>query len=63
MTGTRDLRQDVAAFENGTLEPMAVLGMFQFLIDTGVVWKMPGDYPRNAAMMIALGLCEAPPDS
>ena len=34
-----------------------IIEAFQYLIDTGVVWKLQGYYGRTAGRMIELGLC------
>ncbi len=34
-----------------------VIDAFQFLINSGVVWKLQGFYGRNAAALLEQGLC------
>lgn len=36
-----------------------VIEAWQFLIDTGVVWKLQGFYGRTAARLIEEGVCNA----
>jgi hypothetical protein len=49
------------AWERGQLEgdddTETVVELFQELIDDGVVWSMPGYYPRMARMLIERGHC------
>lgn len=49
------------AWEAGQLEgdedTETVIELFQELINEGVVWSMPGYYPRMAKMLIERGHC------
>lgn len=46
-------------YESGALTDDEVIGGFQSLIDTGVVWSLQGHYGRTATYLIDHGYCKA----
>lgn len=44
-------------YEAGVLSEEEVIGGFQQLIDSGIVWSLQGSYGRTAATLIDAGLC------
>jgi hypothetical protein len=52
-----DLVDSVMAWENGELDQEGTIDLFQYLIDTGLVWKVQGIYGRFAADLIDSGWC------
>jgi hypothetical protein len=47
------------AWTNEELEHDEVIEMFQYLIDTGMAWKLEGHIGRTAARLIEAGECHA----
>jgi hypothetical protein len=47
----------VIKYENGDLNRDQVVDGFQYLIDTGIVWRLQGSYGRMAKSMIEAGYC------
>lgn len=56
---TYELLRKLIAWEKGELDDdeESVIELFQQLIDEGIVWEMPGYYPRMAKMLIERGHC------
>lgn len=56
---TNEMLRKLMAWERGELDDDTdtVIELFQVLIDEGIVWKMPGYYPRMARMLIERGHC------
>lgn len=52
-----DLTGNIQRYEAGSLEPAEVMQLFQFLIDSGVVWLMTGEYHQTAQILLQQGLC------
>lgn len=46
----------IIAYESGELEPDKVVELFQYLLDTGMIWHLQGHYQRNAASLLEQGL-------
>lgn len=51
---------DFIAYENGELTAAEVRRLFQLLVDTGMVWRMPSPFPATAADMLAAGYIRHP---
>ena len=50
----------IIAFEQGELDQEQVVELFQYLINTGLVWQLQGFYGRTARDLIENGLCTLP---
>lgn len=48
---------DILRYENGELDLDEALSFFQYLIDTGLAWRLQGHYGRTAQHLIEDGLC------
>lgn len=55
-----DLVGALLAFEDGEQDEDDFIRLFQYLIDTGLAWTMPGGYGRTAMRLIDDGLCMRP---
>ena len=44
-------------WEDGLLEIEEIVGLFQYLIDTGWCWELGGRYREQAQELIDCGLC------
>lgn len=53
-----DLTERVIRYESGEMKEDEIVTFFQYLIDTGMVWKLQGSYGRTAIDLINEGLCE-----
>lgn len=51
------LTSDIIAYENGELDIIETVNLFQRLIDTGLVWTLQGSYGRQAVAFIQAGDC------
>ena len=51
-----DLAKDVARYASGEMDAVEIVQLFQDLDDTGLVWRLPGDYGRAAMTLICAGL-------
>lgn len=51
------LVDDMMAYECGDLDKDDTIGMFQYLIDSGMAWSLQGAYGRQAKAMIESGVC------
>lgn len=47
-----DLVGAVIDFENGDMSEDDIIDLFQYLVDTGLAWKLQGSYGRMAAQLI-----------
>lgn len=55
-----DLAQALDDFEGGRMGEEDVIGLFQFLIDSGLAWSLQGSYGRLAHELLESGLCVTP---
>ena len=57
------IAEDVLKYEAGQLTDEAdLVEMFQYLISTGLAWKMPNHYGRLASEFLRAGVCIHPKD-
>mgnify|MGYP001166325740 CR=1 FL=1 len=54
-----DLTNKLTAYESGQLTDEESVELFQYLIDSGMVWKLQGHYGRMSEYLIESGLCKA----
>lgn len=47
---------DIARYESGEMNAAEIVQLFQDLLDTGLVWRLPGHYVRTAAALIVGGM-------
>ena len=45
----------IVEFEQGTLDEAATIGLFQHLVNSGLVWSLQGIYGRIAVTLIQAG--------
>ena len=50
-----DLVENLMAFEVGNLDEDGIRILFQYLVDTGIAWKLQGSYGRMAKALIEAG--------
>jgi len=55
-----NLLNQIVRYEGGEMEEDEVVEFFQGLIDSGLAWRLQGDYGRMAASMIGHGFCLPP---
>jgi hypothetical protein len=58
-----NLTSDIIAYENGELEDVEVVDLFQSLVDSGLAWQLQGSYGRTAARMIETGVVQFAPET
>ena len=51
-TRMEDLSQKITDYETGELPVEEVIELFQYLLDTGLVWELQGSYGRMAENLI-----------
>lgn len=56
MNGTFDLVGSIMAFENDELDFEEVVDLFQYLLDTGMIFTLQGHYQRIAKSLLDEGL-------
>lgn len=52
----------IIAYENGELAPAQVVELFQYLLDTGVIWHLQGSYQRAADQLLEQGFITNSPN-
>lgn len=52
-----DLAASISAYEEGILDEVETVELFQHLIDTGTAWRLQGSYGRAAYDLIQAGRC------
>ena len=52
----KDLASTIIAFEVGELDHDQTIGLFQYLVDTGMAWTLQGSYGRTAVNLLQAGL-------
>jgi hypothetical protein len=55
MAVSLDLADRLAAYEDGELPQDEAIALFQYLVDTGLAWKLQGSYGRAAMALIEAG--------
>lgn len=56
-----DMTVLIMAYEDGELDEMETVKLFQMLVDNGMAWKLQGHYGRTAMDLIDMGLVNLPP--
>ena len=46
----------IIAYEQGELDELGTLELFQALVDSGMAWKLQGSYGRTAMSLLEAGL-------
>jgi len=52
-----DVTDQIIAYENGDLDDLEIIDLFQFLIDSGMAWQLQGAYGRMAIRLLKSGEC------
>jgi len=55
-----DIVGKIMAFEQGELENEEVYALFQFLLDSGMIYSLQGSYQRLAEDLLLAGVIEMP---
>lgn len=63
MNNRYNLSESVNRYEAGDMNQEEKIELFQYLVDTGIAWRLQGHYQRTANEMIQKGLVSKPPDS
>ena len=58
--GKFDLTERIIAYETGDISHEGFVELFQYLVDTGLAWKLQGSYGRLAEVLIADNVIKAP---
>ncbi len=52
-----DITSKIISYENGELDSDETIELFQYLIDSGLVFQLQGSYGRMAGDLVKQGLC------
>ncbi|MGO9140326.1 MAG: hypothetical protein ACLP70_02580 [Streptosporangiaceae bacterium] len=55
-----DLAEQISRYEAGELTDLEIFELFQYMINTGLAWRLQGSYGRMAEYLIARGHCHDP---
>lgn len=55
--------EKLMAFEEGELDTDGVVELFQELVNTGMAWRLQGNYGRIAAMLVEQGVVKMPAEA
>jgi hypothetical protein len=47
---------DINKYEEGEMTDQEVIGFFQGLVDSGIIWQLQGHYGRTAVSLLKEGL-------
>lgn len=50
----------IISFESGDLDYSETCKLFQYLVNTGIVWTLQGSYGRNAVALLEAGVITQP---
>ncbi len=53
-----DLVWNITAYEDGRLDDVETVNLFQYLIDTGLAWSLQGSYGRDDEMLGDFSKCQ-----
>ncbi len=53
--------EKILEFESGGLSDVEVVVLFQTLVDSGDIWKLPSEYTSTAAALLARGILKNDP--
>ena len=56
----QDITTKIMAFEQGELEDSEVFALFQFLLDSGMIYSLQGSYQRMAEDLLISGEIQMP---
>ena len=56
----QDIAGQIMAYENGELPNEDVYALFQFLLDSGMIYSLQGSYQRMAEDLLLAGVIEMP---
>ena len=56
----QDIVGQIVAFEQGELEDSEVYALFQFLLDSGMIYSLQGSFQRMAEDLLLAGMIEQP---
>ena len=56
----QDIVGQIVAFEQGELEDSEVYALFQFLLDSGMIYSLQGSFQRMAEDLLLAGVIEQP---
>jgi len=60
MNKSLDITSQIIAFEQGELSNEEVYALFQFLLDSGMIYSLQGSYQRMAEDLLLAGKVEMP---